>query len=225
MPMDLPALLGRTAARHSHLCPRQVLGARMGLAGLAALGVSAPVTKASAIVIVETDGCFVDGIEVSTGATVGHRTLRIHDFGKIAATFAHVPTGRAVRLAPSLSARTLAAAYAPNGLNRYHAQLQGYQRMPDNALFVIQEVTLDPSLKALLGAPGVRVRCSRCSEEIINSRQRIVEGALLCSACAGQAYYLPKSDRLVIRTPEYQELRPPSGGLHEPATQAVPAIP
>ena len=39
------------------------------------------------LIIVETDGCFVDGIEVSTGVTVGHRSLRVVDLGKIAATF------------------------------------------------------------------------------------------------------------------------------------------
>src|SRR3990170_8632794 len=35
--MTLTELLSKSAARHNHLCPRQVLGARIGLAGAAAL--------------------------------------------------------------------------------------------------------------------------------------------------------------------------------------------
>jgi formylmethanofuran dehydrogenase subunit E len=82
----LYGLLEKSASDHTHLCPRQVLGVRMGLAGLTALEVKAPVTPRTALVIIETAGCFADGIRVATGATVGHRTLRVEDLGKIAAT-------------------------------------------------------------------------------------------------------------------------------------------
>jgi formylmethanofuran dehydrogenase subunit E len=58
----------------------------MGLAGLARTGIETPVSKPTGLVIVETDGCFVDGIEVATGAAIGHRTLRVVDMGKIAHT-------------------------------------------------------------------------------------------------------------------------------------------
>ena len=71
MPTNLSRLLELSAARHSHLCPRQVLGVRMGIAGLAALGLEAPVTKLTGVVIVETDGCFVDGVEVAMGPRWG----------------------------------------------------------------------------------------------------------------------------------------------------------
>ena len=45
---SIPELLQTSAARHDHLCPRQVLGVRMGLAGLEALGLNAPTTKSDA---------------------------------------------------------------------------------------------------------------------------------------------------------------------------------
>lgn len=35
MSPDLSILLQKSGSEHSHLCPRQVLGVRMGLAGLA----------------------------------------------------------------------------------------------------------------------------------------------------------------------------------------------
>ena len=86
MIVDLANLLQRSASDHSHLCPRQVLGVRMGLAGLKVLGVEAPINAKTMLIIIETGGCFADGIRVATGATVGHRTMRVEDLGKIAAT-------------------------------------------------------------------------------------------------------------------------------------------
>lgn len=187
---NLVNLFELSSSRHSHLCPRQVLGVRMGLAGLDILGVNAPITKMNALIIVETDSCFADGIEVSTGATVGHRTLRVNDLGKIAATFVNVRTGRSVRISPALDVRQRALLYAPQEKRHYFAQLEGYQIMPENELFRFQEVTLQPSLEAILSRPGMLVKCSNCGEEIINEREIFVNNKILCRTCASQGYYL-----------------------------------
>ena len=185
----LTNLLKESSARHDHLCPRQVLGVRMGLAGLAAIGLEAPMPHKAALVIIETDGCFADGVEVATGATVGHRTLRVKDFGKIAAVFANVQTGQAVRLALQLDIRESARLVAPQLKSRYYAQLKGYQVMPDAELFTVEGVLLEPPLAAIISRPGLRTKCDRCGEEIINARQMIVGKETLCSACAGAGYY------------------------------------
>ena len=195
---NLSSLLELSSSRHSHLCPRQVLGVRMGLAGLEVLGVKVPVTKLTALVIVETDSCFADGIEVSTGTTVGHRTLRVNDMGKIAATFVNVKTGRAMRISPVLDVRQHAPIYAPHEKCHYFAQLEGYQVMPEEELFRFQEVILQPSLNAILSKPGMPVKCNNCGEEIINEREQIVNGTVLCRACANQGYYLSRPARVEI---------------------------
>jgi formylmethanofuran dehydrogenase subunit E len=187
--MEIHELLKLSSARHDHLCPRQVLGVRMGLAGLAAIGLDAPMPNKTALVIIETDGCFADGIEVASGASVGHRTLRVDDQGKVAATFANVGTGSAIRLAASLDLRQRAREYAPGIKDKYYAQLKGYQIMPERELFTFQEVVLDPPLEHLLSRPGLRAKCTQCGEEIINERQVRVEGKVLCRSCAGQGYY------------------------------------
>ena len=185
----LSDLLKQSSARHDHLCPRQVLGVRMGLAGLNAIGLEAPMPHKAALVIIETDGCFADGIEVATGATVGHRTLRMQDFGKIAAVFANVSTGQAVRLAPQLDIRERALLFAPDIKTKYYAQLKGYQLMPDAELFSFEEVVLDPPIAAIVSRPGLRTKCARCGEEIINARQVTVEDGTLCVTCSGAGYY------------------------------------
>jgi formylmethanofuran dehydrogenase subunit E len=193
MSQCLQDLLQQSSARHSHLCPRQILGVRMGLAGMAALGLDAPIKKHSALIIVETDGCFADGIEVSTGATIGHRSLRVNDLGKIAATFADIKTGQAIRISPTLDVRQRAQSYTSSEKNRYTAQLLGYQAMPDNELFRIQSVILQPPLEAIISRPVVRVNCDQCGEEIINDRQLHINNSILCRACAQESYYLPEA--------------------------------
>jgi len=193
LPSSLSNLLKQSSARHDHLCPRQVLGVRMGLAGLAAIGLEAPMPHKAALVIIETDGCFADGIEVATGATVGHRMLRVKDFGKIAAIFANIQTGQAVRLAPQLGVRKRARLYAPEVKTRYYAQLKGYRLMPENELFSFEEVLLEPPLGTIISRPGLRSKCDRCGEEIINARQVTVGKETLCAVCAGAGYYRKKA--------------------------------
>jgi formylmethanofuran dehydrogenase subunit E len=192
MSLCITDMLKRSSARHDHLCPRQVLGVRIGMAGLATLGLESPVHKDTALIIIENDGCFADGIEVATGAVIGHRTLRVNDFGKIAATFADVKSGHAVRISPAPGIRERALGYAADEPRHYFAQLQGYQMMPDAELLRIQEVELHPSLEELISQPLARAVCDNCGEEIVNEREVFVNGATLCRACADGGYYLIK---------------------------------
>lgn len=187
--MDLQAILAISSARHSHLCPRQILGARIGLAGGHALGLPLPRTDKRMLVIVETDGCFADGVDVATGCTVGHRTLRVEDYGKIAATVIDVKSEAAFRIAPQLDVREKAYRYAPDEPRHYFAQLQAYQIMPDCELLSIQPVTLTTPVAAIVSRPIVRVNCEKCGEEIINERELLVSGKILCKQCACGGYY------------------------------------
>lgn len=187
---DLQIYLSASAARHSHLCPRQVLGVRIALAGADALQLSIPRTDKCLMVIVETDGCFADGVEVVTGATVGHRTMRIEDYGKIAATFIDVHTNKSIRIAPRLDIRQLAWDYAPNERRHYFAQLHAYQVIPQEKLLEIQPIQLKIPIEKIISRAGIRSDCENCGEEIINQREIYLNGMTLCRACAGQAYYI-----------------------------------
>jgi formylmethanofuran dehydrogenase subunit E len=188
--MDIQKLLEASSRKHSHLCPRQVLGIRVGLAGLGALGfTSDDVNRKHLLAIAETDGCFIDGLIAATGCEFGHRTLRVEDYGKIAATFIDAKTERAYRITPALDVRKKSYAYAPSELRHYFAQLQAYQVMPDNELLSIQEVRLNQPISQIISRPGMRVTCALCGEEIINKREIELGGQSLCRACAGNAYY------------------------------------
>jgi formylmethanofuran dehydrogenase subunit E len=199
---DITELLAEASVRHSHLCPRQVLGVRMALAGMAALGLRGrrhdKRPDKRLLVIAETDGCFVDGLEVAAGTTPGHRTLRIEDYGKVAATFIDTRTGEAQRLAPRLDVRQRAASYAPDEPRHYFAQLLGYQVMPETELFSIMPVVLSPGIEDLVSRPGVRTNCAACGEEIINEREVILDGLPYCRSCAGHSYYQLSAGTLAV---------------------------
>lgn len=192
MSPDILTLLEQASARHSHLCPRQVLGVRMALAGAAALGLELPRHDKTLLIIAETDGCFVDGLEVAAGVTPGHRTLRIEDYGKVGATFINVKSGEALRLAPSVDIRLHAQEFIPDEPRHYFAQLRAYQSMPDEVMFSTKAVTLSPSIEQIVSRPGVRVNCSVCHEEIINEREIFYQGLVYCRSCFGPGYYLER---------------------------------
>jgi formylmethanofuran dehydrogenase subunit E len=188
--MNIQPLLETSVRNHSHLCPRQILGVRLGLAGLKALAFDAPPDNKQLLVITETDGCFVDGLSAATKCAVGHRTLRVEDYGKVAAVFVDVKTGRAVRVAPVLNIRQRAYACASSDETRqYFAQMQAYQIMPDEDMFSVTEVRLVASVESILSRPGLRVDCGMCGEEIMNEREVHQNGMILCYTCAHGGYY------------------------------------
>ncbi len=202
----LSELLQASARLHEgRLCPRQVLGVRMSLLAGKLLGLELPQRDKRLLVIVETYGCAADGIAVGANCWVGRRTMRIVDLGKVAATYVDTHTGTAVRLHPHPQARERAAAYAPEAPSRWHAQLLGYQRMPDDELLTWTWVELSTPLDVLLGRAGERIHCWRCGEEVLDQRQVWRDGKPFCRSCAGETYYrvrepATRADRTAVTT-------------------------
>lgn len=186
---QMDQFLEASARLHKHLCPRQVLGVRMGMFASYLLQMDLPQADKRLLTIVETDGCFADGVSVSTGCWMGRRTMRLEDYGKIAATFVDTRLGHAFRITPSHDVRIIAGEYSPGGMDSWHTQLVGYQNIPDERLFTWHEVELLTSIAEIIGVPGVRTICEQCGEEIINQREVALNGFIYCRACAGRVYY------------------------------------
>jgi formylmethanofuran dehydrogenase subunit E len=186
-PLDV--ILKESAKRHKHLCPRQVLGARMSLLAGEVLGLDLPRADKRLLITAELDGCAVDGIIAATACHVGSRTLRILDFGKVAATFVDTYTECALRIVPSSRSRSLALNHVTHARNDWEAMLLGYQVMPVEDLFECHHVCLNSSLAEIIGKPGQKARCEICSEEILNGREVLRNHFVLCRSCAGEKYY------------------------------------
>lgn len=185
----LAEILKESASRHGHLCPRQVLGARMALHAAELLQLEIPRADKRLLVTSETDGCTVDGIIAATHCRAGSRTLRILDLGKVAATFTDTYAETSLRIVPVIEARVLAYEYTPKARNRWEAMLNAYQIMPADRLFVVQPVQLNSPLSEIISKPGKKAICEVCREEIINGREVIKGDTILCRTCAGDGYY------------------------------------
>src|SRR5947208_12531224 len=88
------------AAAHGHICAGQILGLRMAVYGMELLGIDDPAgrDRKRVVTFVEIDRCATDAIPVVTGCRLGKRALKFRDFGKMAATFCDLASGRAVRI-------------------------------------------------------------------------------------------------------------------------------
>jgi formylmethanofuran dehydrogenase subunit E len=176
-----------TAARayHGHLCHGMVMGVRMARYGCRLLGIDDPHAYRDLVVYVEMDRCASDAVGVAAGVTLGRRRLKWVDYGKMAATFVDLGSGKAVRLAPRPE--------VPHA-GREEDPLTFWNDWTDEQLFDFQPVIVDVPPEDLPGRPLRTVVCAACGEKVQDGREIECEGETLCRACAGGAYYRPAHD-------------------------------
>ena len=186
---ELAEYLVEAERNHGHMCPGQVLGVRMAMAGCQAVGITEPKGSKRLIVFVEIDRCAADAITTVTGCRLGKRTLKFRDFGKLAATFLNTETGEAVRLVALESSRELARQIFAHLSTKKEQQLAAYKTLPDLCLFRGERVQVSVPEADRPGHPLARVACDRCGEGINDGREVRDADSVLCRACAGTAYY------------------------------------
>jgi formylmethanofuran dehydrogenase subunit E len=178
---------------HGHLCAGQVLGVRLAMLGLEKLGIDDPRGKdrKRLVTFVEIDRCATDAIAVVTGCRLGKRALKFRDWGKLAATFVDVPTGKAVRIAARESSKALAREMHPEIESKNQQQMLAYREMSEQELFDVQNVKVELQPEDFPGFKGERIVCERCREGINFKREVLRDGRLLCRGCAGENYFTP----------------------------------
>lgn len=186
---SLQELLRVADTLHGHLCPGQILGVRMAMLGCRLVEVDEPTSSRDLIVFVEIDRCAADAVQAVTGCKLGKRTLKYFDYGKVAATFLNVATGRAFRVVARDDAREAARHFAAPGEEKKAAQIQAYQALPDEQLFDVMPVDIELSPFDMPGHPISRVACDGCGEGVNDGREVRKGQEILCQACAEGAYY------------------------------------
>ncbi|HEX5236262.1 MAG TPA: FmdE family protein [Silvibacterium sp.] len=191
----LDDLLKLAEAAHGHLCAGQILGVRMAMLGCRRLGIENPRGKdrKRLVTFIEIDRCATDAIGVVTGCRLGKRALKFRDWGKMAATFIDLPSGRALRVAAKESSRARARELYPEIENKNQQQMRAYREMSDEELFAEQWVEVSLDAKEFPGYKGERVACAECGEGINYERMIRRDGKTLCLACAEpeNRYYRP----------------------------------
>ncbi len=162
------------------------------MAGCRALGIDDPKGMHKNLVIfVEIDRCATDAVQAVTGCSLGKRTLKHLDYGKMAATFVNVTTGRAVRVVARDDARERAGLYAPGVEDPRKAQIAAYRAMPEAELLRLNPVVVRPGW---LDRQRIRVACQLCGEGVNYGREVVSDGLTLCRSCFAGGYYLPRPD-------------------------------
>jgi len=204
---DLLALLKKAGELHGHFCPYVALGVRAGYLALKELGIEQNLGMEEVIAIVEINSCFADGTQMVTGCTFANNALVYRDLGKTAVTVAR-RDGTAVRVA-------LRADYANSFDERYPEAAALFRKIvrdrqeptpeeqaqltrlwaetslrqldvPTDELFTVQHLNIEmPAYAPILAS----ARCSRCGENIMESRARLQNGQPICIACAKAPYH------------------------------------
>jgi len=189
--MTLDDYLREAEVAHGHLCAGQVLGVRLAMLGIEKLGIEDPRGKdrKRLVTFVEIDRCATDAISLVTGCGLGKRALKFRDWGKMAATFVDVSTGKAIRIAAKESSKALARAMHPEIESKNQQQMLAYREMPEDDLFTKQWVKVELPAEEFPGYKGERIVCAECGEGINFRREVRRDGQVLCRACAGERYY------------------------------------
>jgi formylmethanofuran dehydrogenase subunit E len=178
-------LLLRAEVAHGHMCAGQILGVRMALLGLKRLGIEDPrgADRKRLVTYIEIDRCATDGIGMVTGCRLGKRSLKFRDWGKMAATFVDLTTGRGVRIV-ALDSRELAQKLYPHIESKSAQQMAAYRELEDEQLFREQSVRVTVDPQELPGYKSERFICPRCGEGVNFGRFKEVDGERLCLSCA-----------------------------------------
>jgi iron complex transport system ATP-binding protein len=177
---DFELYLKKAGDYHGHICAGIALGTKMSLAAMKALGMDPAVKNKNLIVYTEIDRCMTDAVQVVTGCSLGHRSLKYVDYGKFAATYVNQDTGKAVRA-------TIRESFNSKGpieeVTRIIAQI------PDDELVILQEVSIEIPETDLPGPPKLKAYCSICGERIMDGREVSLNGKAVCRSCAVGGYY------------------------------------
>jgi formylmethanofuran dehydrogenase subunit E len=191
--LDFDTCVAAAKAFHGDLCTGVVLGTRMAILGLNAVSIEDPkgADRKNLIVYVETDRCVSDAILAVTGCHPGKRTMKILDYGKMAATFINLKTGKAVRVnvKPKDNDKK-----QTRGDIEQNPPADVYAKMPAENLFNVVEVSVNLKPEDMPGKPLRRVTCEACGEQVMDMREEEqTDGKLLCRPCAvGKNYYSDK---------------------------------
>ena len=169
----------KAAEFHGHICAGIVFGVRIARAGLKYLGIEDPAQNRDFIVYVEVDRCLSDAVQSVTGCSLGKRRLKWLDYGKMAASFIDMNTQKGVRVIVD------AAQNAPEDAD----PVAFWQQYTDEQILKFEPITVALKPEDLPGLPTKKETCASCHEKIMDGRDVLKDGKVLCKACANGAYY------------------------------------
>lgn len=211
---DLTRLLQISGMLHGHYCPFSAIGVKAAARAIRDMQASSTGME-EVVAIVETNNCFSDGVQITTGCSFGNNALIFRDYGKTAFTLANrggegirvaVRAGRvmqersaeATELWEKVVVKHSGTEAEGKRLNELWRELAfRVLELPDDEVFDIQKVKPDLPAYARIFASA---RCSVCGEDIMEPRARLRDGKPVCLPCSGHDYYQLAGDGITVVT-------------------------
>ncbi|MFW9987549.1 MAG: tRNA (N6-threonylcarbamoyladenosine(37)-N6)-methyltransferase TrmO [Candidatus Odinarchaeota archaeon] len=202
---NLKVLLKKAAKLHGHYCPGLAFGVMAGAYMIKEMGWKTDGME-KVLVITETNNCSVDGIQFTTGCSLGNNALIFRDLGKTAFTFIN-RNGEGIRL--SLKANSKES-YMEN--TEYFElfekiikkrkgtdeDMEKFKNLAQEMSFKIIELEVETLFKIenILHktvpeyAPiNENIICSNCQENTMMNRAIKKNGEFLCISCADADFF------------------------------------
>ncbi|TFG25582.1 MAG: hypothetical protein EU529_00795 [Promethearchaeota archaeon] len=212
---DYKGLLFKAGELHGHFCNYLAYGVIAGCVAVKQLDVKNTGME-EVIAICETNNCFSDGVQMITGCSFGNNALIYKDVGKTAFTLTK-RDGEGIRiiLDPDFENsreeeypeayrlwNKLIVAGEQGSPEEYGKMMHLFHEMslkeinkPIDKIFKIQKVKVDlPPASVML--PWVK--CSICSENVMENKARVKNGETICLSCANEQKYILDSKGISI---------------------------
>lgn len=173
---EYATLVAEAGKFHGDICAGIAIGTRMTMSGLRRIGITDPkgADRKRLMVFVEIDRCTTDAIMALTGCKPGKRTMKIRDYGKMAATFINLESGKAVRVVTKMKR---------NASSTDPSEKPDFAAASEEDLFCITNVEVPLRPEDMPGKPLRRVPCSRCGESVMDGREIMSQKETLCKPC------------------------------------------
>jgi formylmethanofuran dehydrogenase subunit E len=200
---DLNKLLGIGGMLHGHYCPFLAMGVKAGALALQKLRARSTGME-DLIALVETNNCFSDGVQMTTGCTFGNNALIFRDIGKTAFSLV-TRSGEGLRIrvraervmrerSPEAAALFEKVVVRREGTDAESRRLSSLWselsfrviELPAEEVFEVAKVSLAVPPYARIFSNAV---CSVCGESVMETRVRFKDGKPVCLACSDHEYY------------------------------------
>ncbi|MFO7967087.1 MAG: FmdE family protein [Archaeoglobaceae archaeon] len=194
---------------HGHLCPGVALGIRASSVAMKELGIERAgldeTVEESILALVECNNCFVDGVQLTTGCTLGNNGLIFCDLGKNALSLVRRENWEGVRIYTEMEkiSNHYFSKEARELFERVIINRQGTEEekkrlsdlwesiswqvveLPPDA-FSVKPITIKPIEQAPIFE---NVRCANCQELVMEPRSvECSDGKRYCLTCCGEEY-------------------------------------
>jgi formylmethanofuran dehydrogenase subunit E len=179
---------------HGHICPGLSIGYRV--ATLAAERFKDRSEDEELVAVAENRSCAVDAIQAINGCTCGKGNLIFKEHGKHVYTFFKRGDKKALRISlkpdalpqddkhtalfAKLRAGTASSEEAKEFRDSHDAKSQRILDMPEEELFSVTEIEVEPPQKAIIYPTLI---CSKCGEGFMEPLGRVKNGRIVCIPC------------------------------------------